>query len=159
MIQVWNRKGGKTCAKTPGRAGFCCRQLVVHSAGTFWGMFENVHKADPLGQLGEHYAPIPLCQRMDPRLYCPYASGCELMSECPAVLQSREKAKGIWLGLRQSSGRFWPLKAVLIWAKPAPAHPLQRWPKWRARPRGFQGGTPQGSSRMHLWLESEHVVD
>lgn len=37
----------------------------------------------------------PQCQRMDLRHYCPSASGCECMSEGPAVLQSGDKARGI----------------------------------------------------------------
>lgn len=37
----------------------------------------------------------PWCQRMELRHYCPHASGCECMSECPGVLQSRDKARGI----------------------------------------------------------------
>lgn len=32
-------------------------------------------------------------------------------------------------------------------------------PGVKARPRGLQNGPPQGSNRMHLGLESEHVVD
>lgn len=76
---------------------------MASATGNWWSILlgppeecSKTHRELILGANRKAFFSCPhQCQRMDLRHYCPHASSCGHMREYPALLQSRDKARGI----------------------------------------------------------------